>query len=375
MKTVTLLIKPASSLCNLCCRYCFYEEEARNRSLCSPGVMSDALVETLLRKVFDAVDPHGLVSFAFQGGEPSLAGLPFFQRFTGLVKAFRPAGVRVQFSIQTNGTLLTGEWAGFFRAEGFLVGLSLDGFRDNHEANRVDAQGNSTWKKVLHAKKLLEQYGVPYNILCVVTGPCARHPDLAYSSLKKLGVSFLQFIACLDPLDQPRGSQPWSLSPDGYGNFLCRVFDLWYQDWSAGSYHSVRLFEDYVHILLGDSASTCATCGRCGAYLVIEGDGSVYPCDFFALDPWRMGSIQENTLAQLADSAASRAFLRQSAAKPAECASCPYGKLCRGGCPRDWFYDEAGPHNFYCASFKMLLDHGLPRMAAIANAEAAARGR
>lgn len=374
MKYVNLLIKPASSLCNLRCKYCFYEDEAQNRTQHSMGVMQEDLADLLIRQVFAAVEPDGMVSFAFQGGEPTVAGLPYFQHFVETVKQYRPPRVRVSYAIQTNGTLLNEDWAKFLKAEHFLVGLSLDGFREAHETHRIDGSGNGTWKRVLAAKALLEKYGVEYNALCVVTGLCAQHPEKAYGSLKNLGIRYLQFIACLDPIGHERGREPWSLTPEAYGSFLCRVFDLWYQDWAAGNYHSIRLFEDYVHILLGDGASTCATCGKCGAYLVIEGDGSVYPCDFFVLDNWKIGSIREMSIGEMAASERAAAFLDWGSVKPAQCGDCPYSAICNGGCKNDWYTDETGPHNYYCASFRKLLDYALPRLRQIAQAERAAKG-
>ena len=373
MKNVNLLIKPASSLCNLRCEYCFYEDEAQNRTQRSMGVMKEELADEMIRQVFEAVDPDGAVSFAFQGGEPTLAGLPYFRHFAEKVKQYRPPRVRVSFAIQTNGTLLDEDWAQFLKAEGFLVGLSVDGFREAHEAHRVDAEGKGTWKRVLTAKALLDQYAVDYNALCVVTGHCARHPEKAYGSLKNLGFRYIQFIACLDPIGHDRGQEPWSLTPERYGRFLCRVFDLWYRDWVQGNYHSIRLLEDYVHVLLGDGASTCATCGKCGSYLVLEGDGSAYPCDFFVLDHWRIGSIGEMSVADMAAGEKTAAFLHWGSVKPAECAACPYRTLCNGGCKNDWYTDETGPHNYFCASFRELLDHALPRLQQIARAELAAK--
>ena len=373
MKNVNLLIKPASSLCNLRCEYCFYEDEAQNRTQRSMGVMKEELADELIRQVFEAVDPDGAVSFAFQGGEPTVAGLPYFRHFAEKVKQHRPPKVRVSFAIQTNGTLLNEDWAQFLKAEGFLVGLSVDGFREAHEAHRVDAEGNGTWKRVLTAKALLDQYAVDYNALCVVTGHCARHPEKAYGSLKNLGFRYIQFIACLDPIGHDRGQEPWSLTPERYGRFLCRVFDLWYRDWVQGNYRSIRLFEDYVHVLLGDGASTCSTCGKCGSYLVLEGDGSAYPCDFFVLDHWKIGSIGEMTIADMAASEKTAAFLHWGSVKPVECAACPYGVICNGGCKNDWYTDETGSHNYFCASFRELLDHALPRLQQIARAELAAK--
>ena len=373
MKSVNLLIKPASSLCNLRCRYCFYEDEAQNRAQHSMGIMGEALAEALIRQVFEAVEAGGFVSFAFQGGEPTVAGLPFFRFFVDTVSKYNPGGVRVSYAIQTNGTLLNEEWAQFLKENHFLLGLSLDGIRSVHDMHRTDLAGEGTWKRVLAARTLLEKHGVDYNALCVVTGPCAQRAEQVYKSLKSLGFRYMQFIACLDPMGHARGQEPWSLTPEAYGAFLCRLFDLWYRDWEVGDYHSIRLFEDCVHILLGDGASTCATCGKCGAYLVVEGDGSAYPCDFYVLDDWKIGSVKEMTIAEMAESEKAKAFLAWGTRKPDECASCPYGSICRGGCKNDWFTDETGPHNYFCHAFRMLLDHALPRLQQVAKAELTAR--
>jgi len=375
MKQISFLIKPASSLCNLRCRYCFYADEAANRSQQSMGLMTEATVQTLLRESFACIEPGGQINFMFQGGEPTVAGLPFFEDFVHRARVQCPPRVQLNFSLQTNGTLLNEDWARFLKNEGFLVGLSIDGFKDLHNAHRVDAEGGATWNRVTRALALLQKHKVAVNALCVVTAQCARSPEKVYNELKKLGFTYIQFIACLDPVGQ-RGQQPFSLTPKAYGQFLCRVFDLWYKDWEQGHYRSVRLFDDYIHILLGDNASTCATCGRCGAYFTVEGDGSVYPCDFFCMDEWKMGRLGENTLPQLAESEAARRFTQQGQQKPDECAACRWKAVCNGGCQNDWYTDGAGlRHNYHCEALRALLDHAMPRMIAIARAEQAARRR
>jgi len=373
LKSINLLIKPASSLCNLRCRYCFYEDEAKNRSQHHMGLMDAELAEKLIVQAFDAVGPGGQVSFTFQGGEPTLAGLPFFRHFVAAAQLHRPKGVQIQYAIQTNGMVLDPEWAVFLKENRFLVGLSIDGIRSVHDSLRVDAAGQGTWRKVLQARTLLEQHGVPYNALCVVTAACAEKPEQVYKSLKALRFRYIQFIACLDPIGQPRGRESWSLTPECYGTFLCRIFDLWYQDWRSGNYHSIRLFDDYIHILLGDSASACASCGKCGAYLVMEADGSAYPCDFYVLDGWKIGSLDELSVSEMMRHETVQKFLSWGLEKPAECAACPFGGLCNGGCKNDWFTDASGPHNYFCAAFRMLFRHALPRMEEIARAEKAAR--
>lgn len=375
MGHVVFLIKPASSLCGLRCRYCFYEDEASHRDQPSMGLMREETAEALIREGYGLAGAGGSVSFVFQGGEPTLAGLPFFRQFVLTAKARRPAGVRIAFSIQTNGMALDEEWAEFFRAEDFLVGLSIDGCKDLHNAHRVDAGGSGTWNAVRRAAELLQRRGVKVNALCVVTAQCARSPQKVYQSLKKLGFGYMQFIACLDPIGEERGRRQWSLDPEAYGDFLCRLFDLWYQDWERGDYHSVRLFDDYIHLLLGEPGSACATCGQCGSYFVVEGDGSVYPCDFYVLDRWRAGRLGESSLAEIAGGPAFRDFLAWGREKPAECADCPWRRLCNGGCKNDWVQADDGPHNYYCGSFRKLFRYAGERMLRIARAEMQARGR
>ncbi len=375
MRFLNFLVKPASGLCNLRCLYCFYEDETNNRSEKNRGIMKDETMDLLIDRAFQEIDSDGRISFAFQGGEPTVAGLSFFRRFVDRIKSLQTPRVSVSYAIQTNGSLLDEEWAAFFRENRFLVGISLDGDKALHNLHRKDPVGGDTWNRVVKSLKLLQKNNVDVNALCVVTGQAARHPERIYRELKSLGIGYLQFIACLDPIGEPRGCRPWSLSPESYGSFLCKLFDCWYRDWEKGQYHSVRLFDDYIHILLGDGASTCSTCGRCGSYFLVEADGSVYPCDFFALDSWCMGNLRTHSLSELASGDTALRFLAESAKKPAECAECRYGSICNGGCRNDWDQGSSGIRNYYCMSFRMLLDYAMPRMQLIARAELMQRSR
>ncbi len=375
MRYFSFLIKPASGLCNLRCRYCFYEDETNNRSEKSRGIMTGETADLLLERTFSQIEPRGRVSFAFQGGEPTVAGLPFFRRFVDRVQALRPQDVSVSYAIQTNGTLLDDAWASFFQENGFLVGISLDGEKSLHNLYRTDASNEDTWNRAVRGLRLLQKHKVDVNALCVVTAQTARHAEQTYRTLKALGFEYIQYIACMDPMGEPRGTRPWSLSPAAYGKFLCRLFDCWYQDWETGRYHSIRLFDDYIHILLGDGASTCATCGRCGSYFLVEADGAVYPCDFFALDDWCMGSLKTHSFSELAASDAAKRFLQEGRQKPAACADCRYGSICNGGCRNDWVRDGLGVRNYYCEAFRALLDYAMPRMRLIAQAERRQRFR
>lgn len=370
MQFVNFLIKPASSLCNMRCRYCFYEDEAANRTMASMGVMSRDTARLLIREALAAVDFNGRISFAFQGGEPTVAGLDFFRFFVEETRRQNTRHIPIDWSIQTNGLAVDDQWAEFFAQNRFLVGVSLDGDKALHDEFRVDAAGRGTWTRVHAAVQRLQKAGAELNLLCVVTKRCAKSAVRVYHALQKTGVRYLQFIPCLDPLGMERGGMPYSLLPEDYGAFLCALFDEWYRDWAAGRYTSVRLFDDYVHLAMGLPAGTCATSGSCGAYAVVEADGSVYPCDFFALDAWKLGNIHETPLPQLMDSRREKQFLEEGLQHPDPCAACRWQALCFGGCKRDWTQDAAGVRqNYYCPAFQMFFAHAEPRLRQIAAAE------
>lgn len=365
MNALTFLIKPASSLCNMRCRYCFYENISDNRTRKNMGIMEEATSERIVSEAFRAVSPGGVILFMFQGGEPTLAGLDFFRNFMALERKYARAGVRCSHAIQTNGFFLTEEWAEFFREHAFLVGLSVDGTEMIHDSFRLDDAGKGTWQKTVGALRLLEQFRVETNLLCVVTAPVARKAQQVYRSLSGLGGHALQFIPCLDPIDAKRGSEFYSLKPEAYGKFLCGLFDCWYRDWKSGSYISIRTFDDYLRILLRMPPGSCAASGACGSYLVVEGDGSLYPCDFYVLDEWKIGNILEMNIEDALAAPASVRFVRDGMRRPQPCKDCRYFSICRGGCKRDWTKDHM---NYYCAALKTFFDYALPRLREMAAA-------
>ena len=369
MKNLNFLIKPASSLCNMRCRYCFYADEAAMRSFASAGKMTDETADALLRQAFGNAERGGQVTFSFQGGEPTVAGLDFFRRFMARAAESCPPGVRVNYALQTNGLVIDDEWAEFLAQNHVLVGVSIDGTRDIHDGARLDAAGKGTWARVTAALKTLQKHGAEVNVLCVVTRAAARSPQKIYEALKKLGVRHLQFIACLDPLEADRGLQPWSLTPQAYGRFLCGLFDIYYRDWQQGDYTSIRLFDDYVHLAMGLPSGTCATSGSCGAYFVIEGDGSVYPCDFYALDTWKLGTIGQQSLSEIASCERAQTFLSQGERKPDACAACQWFRLCQGGCKRDWGVQDGRLENYFCPAFQAFFAHAGDRIQEMADAE------
>ena len=213
MKQISLLIKPASGLCNMRCRYCFYADVSARRAVGNRGIMTKETAQQLICSAVEYVGSHGQISFAFQGGEPTMAGQDFFRAFIALETAYIPPTIQISHAIQTNGFNIDEEWVDFLQENRFLVGLSLDGLKELHDFYRVDTQNQGTWSRVVKTLTLLQKKQVPCNLLCVVTAQCARKPQKIYRTLKRLGGEFLQFIPCLDPLAEARGEAGYSLLP------------------------------------------------------------------------------------------------------------------------------------------------------------------
>jgi len=291
---LTILIKPASGSCNMHCQYCFYRDEQENRETASFGLMSRETAHVLIEKAF--LEAEGSVTFAFQGGEPTLAGLEYYRDFTGFA-AHHPKrnGTTVCYALQTNGYALTEEWADFFARNRFLVGVSLDGPKELHDRYRLDAVGKETYNRVKESLRLLEKYKVDFNILTVVTGSSARRAGKIYNYFRKEGYGFQQYIECLDPIGEIPGGHPWSLTPEKYGQFLKNLFDAWYFDRMSGKDTYNRYFENLLLMLDGQQPESCNMTGVCSSQWVVEADGGVYPCDFYVLDEWKLGSVHEQS--------------------------------------------------------------------------------
>lgn len=365
MPPITLLIKPASGLCNMRCRYCFYCDVAENRAVRSYGLMSDETQKNVLAKAVDYA--QNSLNIAYQGGEPTLAGLPYFERGAHLAKDLNGKRLQINQSIQTNGYALDENWARFLRDQRFLVGLSLDGIKDIHDMNRLASDGSGTFAQVMDAAELFRRYAVPFNILTVVTAQIARRAEAVYKFFRKNQFQYLQFIACLDPLNEPFGVQPHSLSPEAYGRFLCALFDLWFADFERGAAPSIRDFDNYIQMLMGYPPEACNLRGACGIQYVIEADGSVYPCDFYVLDRLCLGNLNEVGFEEIYRRRAEIGFIEASMPIHDDCQSCTYFSLCRGGCRR---HRERGAgvlgKTHFCEAYRMFFPHALPRMQWIA---------
>ena len=322
-------------------------------------------LEILIKKALEEAD--GYCGFAFQGGEPTLVGLPFFERVLELQKKYNQKKVRVDNSIQTNGYQLAEDWARFFARENFLVGLSLDGIKATHDAFRVNARGEGSFAEVMRTAELFERFGVEYNILTVVNGKTGLRAAKIYDFYKKNGFSYLQFIACLDPLGEEPGKQAYSLTPEVYGQFLMDLFDRWYEDVRTGDQPYIRQFENVVGMLAGREPESCEQRGICSVQNVIEADGSVYPCDFYALDEYCLGNVSTGTFEEFRTSPAAERFVRDSAESLEDCRSCPYFAICRGGCRRNriTLADEKRA-NYFCRAYRRFYDYTIERFLRLA---------
>ena len=362
MPPLTVMIKPASSACNMRCAYCFYADVASRREQPSYGAMSETTLQNLVRRAFSYAD--GPVTFLFQGGEPTLAGKDFFRRFLALQRRYNTRRLPVQNSIQTNGYALDREWCALFREGRFLVGVSLDGTRALHDACRVDAAGQPTYDRVMESLALLREEGVEYNILCVVDQRVASQPAQVFRSLAPHG--FLQFIPCLDALDGAPGEN--ALNAETYGRFLIEVYDLYEKAFYSGKPVSVRTFDNWLAMLSGRPPESCGMAGRCGHYYLIEANGNAYPCDFYVLDEWLVGNINDASFFRLDASPVVSRFLAESVPLPQACRGCEWRFLCRGGCRRDRepYQNGLPSDNRLCAGHRLFFSQRLARMKALA---------
>lgn len=362
----TILIKPASGMCNMQCDYCFYCDEAARRETGSYGMMSEQTLKNLVRKALFQAERE--ICFAFQGGEPTLRGLDFFRKAVEYENRFNRNGVHVMNTLQTNGYALNEDWCRFFKENNFLIGVSVDGTEEIHNRYRHNRQGKETYSRIRDNISMLEKYGVEYNILTVVTARTAENIREIYQDYKKNGWGYQQYIICLDPLDETPGQREYSLTPQKYGEFLTELFRLWDRDWKKGKAPYIRQFENYVGILLGYPPEACEQRGTCSVQCVAEADGSAYPCDFYALDEYRLGNYNNDRIPEMVLSGTARKFVEESQKISEKCRDCEWYSLCRGGCRRRRIREkESGLYrDYFCEGYRYFFSHCGNRLREIA---------
>lgn len=366
MPPLSLLIKPASSNCNLRCKYCFYHSIAESRNIESFGMMKEDTLELLVKKGFEYAENS--CTFAFQGGEPTLIGLNFYKKLLEYQNKYNTKKIQVHNAIQTNGMVINDEWAEFLAKNNFLVGISLDGPKDIHDMNRVDARNSGSFTQVMNAIGFFNKHKVEYNILAVVNAVTSRHISKIYNFFKKNDFKYLQFIPCLDPLNEKPGGYEYSLTPGKYTYFLKTLFDLWYEEFIKGNKVSIRYFDNLVGMVMGYLPESCGMAGFCTCYYVVESDGSTYPCDFYVIDDWHLGNISEMSFHEMKNSDTAVKFVEVSKNIDPKCRECGWFQLCRGGCrrTREPFENGQPVLNYYCSSYKEFFSYAGERIDKIA---------
>ena len=336
------------------CEYCFYHSLSAQRELPFRGMMSEETLRVALGKIFDYAD-GGPVSLSFQGGEPLLSGKAFFRAAARLIAKLNVKRSEVFVGVQTNGTLIDEEWCDIFCENKWLVGLSLDG---DAEANayRVDGDGAPTFDRVYAAAQLLRRRGADFNVLCVLTRPIAENIERVYDFYARSGFGFLQFIPVLKPLKTAVQNDAMYLTGDVYGDFLVKLFDLYMRDMRRGRYTSIRQMDNFVALANFRRAEQCGMTGGCARQFVIEGDGAVYPCDFYCLDEYYLGSILDKPLEELASTPVAVRFVEESRRYPDKCRQCRWFRMCMGGCKRERIDLDK------CAAYDKFFVHAVPHM-------------
>jgi uncharacterized protein len=361
-----LLAKPTGALCNLACDYCFFLEKKE----LYPGSrlrMTDEVLEKYMRQLIEA---HRIdnVAVSWQGGEPTLMGLEFYQKVMALEAKYGRPGMTFMNTLQTNGTLLDDTWCEFFKENGFLIGISIDGPRQLHDIYRRDKGGKPTFDKVMRGLRLLQKHGVDFNVLTTVNSANADHPLEVYRFLRdEVGTDWIQLIPVVERID-PAGRRLYqeggsvtdrSVRPEQFGDFLCGIFDEWLGN-DVGRVF-VQTFEAALRCWTGMPPGMCVFEETCGRGPALEHNGDIYSCDHFVVPDRLIGNIMEQPMSALVAAEEQRRFGRDKLdTLPQYCRDCDVLFACHGECPKNRFVEtptgEAGL-NYLCAGFKQFLHH------------------
>ena len=382
-----VLTKPIGPICNLDCKYCFYLEKEALYPGEAAWRMNDTLLAEYVRQYIQE-QPGPEIHFAWQGGEPTLLGVEFFEKVIQLQGQF--AGGKTIFNaIQTNGTLLDDAWGEFLAANRFLVGLSIDGPAEWHDALRVDKRQQPTFPAVMRGLEVLKKHGVEFNTLTVVNRLNSQHPLELYRFLKSIGSSFIQFIPLVERAAVPEmraagyyfavppwpgvaentaAVTPWSVEPEQYGRFLCAIFDEWVRQDVGTTF--VQLFDVALGNWMGLGSSLCVFAEKCGGALAMEHNGDVYSCDHYVYPRHRLGNILNQSLGGMVNSPAQTGFGEaKQLSLPKYCRECAVRFACNGECPKHRFArtpdGEAGL-NYLCMAYKRFFTHIDPHMKTMA---------
>ncbi len=360
----SLLIKPASADCNLRCRYCFYLDRSQLYPDRTVHRMSDAVLETMIRK-FMALDMPQY-AFGWQGGEPTLMGLDFFRRATELQARHGRSGAVVANGLQTNATLITPDMARFFKEYNFLLGVSLDGPPELHDPSRPRLHGGGSHADVMRGISRLREAQADVNILVLVSAANVAQAPRVYRYLCEQGHLYHQYIPCVE-FDERGQLQPFAIDGVAWGEFLCALFDVWF---AADTRRvSIRLFDSILAYLVDGVRNICHMGRDCRQYFVVEYNGDLYPCDFFVDSDLRIGNIMTMEWREALRSESFKAFGLQKTEFHSDCKRCRYLDVCQGDClkhRRDGAHAAASDLSRLCLGWQRFFEHSLPRFRELA---------
>ena len=360
-----IMAKPVCGLCNLDCRYCYYTPKPRELySDVKTFRMSHEVLESYTRQYLEAMPVR--CEFGWQGGEPLLAGKDFFRSAVACQREFGRSGQVVSNGLQTNGTLLDDEWAEFLAENKFLVGVSLDGPPQVHDANRVDHQGRPTWHRAWAGVELLRKHEVEFNILVTLNSTNAPHAGNIYRYFVNRGIRYLQFIPILERRPGEDEATGFSCTAEQLGRWMLEVFEQWAER-DVGRV-SVRFLDDALHCILYGRSSTCVHSEKCAAAYIVEWNGDLYACDHFVYKDWLIGNIMDTPMVDLVKSPRLEEFAALKTDLPAACRDCEYLRFCWGGCPKHHRPMGRDPDrvNHFCEGYKMFFAKALPELRRIA---------
>lgn len=393
MAAASLMIKPVGAACNLDCAYCYYLDVEGRVYDGNAKKMSLETLEATLRDYLAAAPDRATI--CWQGGEPTLAGLPFFEKAIVFVNAYKRQGQQVAHAFQTNGTLLDDNWCRFFKREAILIGISIDGGPPLHDLYRYDKQNRKTHAQVMRGLKLLRRHGVEHNILCVLHRENVKHPRHLFEHLVGLGEKWLQFIPAVEWENDAQTGQPvladYSPRPDDYGRFMCETFDLWFEEYRDKV--SVRDFDTALQRLVTGHAPLCIYSESCHRQLTVESTGDIFGCDHFVDQRWWLGHVtkvnghscggstpvsitvkgktdggnlgngNDTAWPDRVDYNRLATFSDRKLDLPETCRTCDWFKLCHGGCPKDRPHRGDKPEaSILCEGYKMFFSHSMMRM-------------
>ncbi|MBA7567834.1 Anaerobic sulfatase-maturating enzyme [subsurface metagenome] len=356
-KNLSYLLKPASSDCNLFCDYCFYRKTAESYPETSVHRMTLDTYTELVKKA--QTYNKQMVGYMWQGGEPMVMGLEFFEEAIRIQNENRAHGQMISNTIQTNGILIDEQWARFFAENQFLVGISIDGPQDLHDIHRFTRAGTSVYDRVMKACRHMEEQKVDFNILAVINNDTVKHPLEIYRYLVEQDFHFLQFIPCVESIDNEMAD--FSVDSELYGRFLCELFDEWFQH--GYPYFSIRLFDNFLQYRVGREPECCMYKDECGGYFVVEHNGDIFTCDFFVMDDWKLGNIHDNTIEDILEMPKYNEFAKLRGRRCDECEDCRWLDFCQRGCVKFRYLPELDydSQNYLCTAYKMFFEHANDR--------------